>query len=276
MQSSLGGINEFDIHYNEVDDKFSIIDRAAISVDSVDYDKVALNISGLKNTVKTVNMETKIGSNLASMISISATSGTEEDPNNNPALEKYNEGKRDRFKNNFKAVDPNENTDEPKTPESIEEEEEAKKEEAKDKREKREQFFRNLRGAYTLFNNMRKHDFRIRGVYKEKLFDKLKGEKIYRTKEAVAKELKLKNKAPAGIIPIELTLTINGISGLVVGQAFKLKGDFLPSIYEDTGFVITSLDATIENNKWLSTIKAQTFLLNSRETTTKTKGSGKY
>jgi len=99
-------------------------------------------------------------------------------------------------------------------------------------------------------------------VYNEKKFDKLKGEKISRTKEALAKDLKSKDTAPANIIPIELSLTVNGISGLIVGQVFKIEGTFLPDIYKDTGFIITSLDANIEENKWYTTIKAQTFMLN--------------
>ena len=146
-------------------------------------------------------------------------------------------------------------------------------EEEADKREKREKFFLNLFQAYTKFNNEKFFDLRTKGVYNEKKFDKLKGEKISRTKEALAKDHKVKKEAPANIIPIELSITLNGISGLVVGQVFRLDGNFLPDIYKDTGFIITSLDATIENDKWFTTIKAQTFMLNRRDISTSVTGN---
>lgn len=275
--SSLGGINELDIHYDEINDELSIVDRAKLLDDVITKNDIKIiNISGLPNTVKTVNMQTKIASNLASMISISATSGTEGDPNNNPGLSAYNVGKRDRFKNNFAPVkvDPaDSNNEKPLSPEEVKEQEKAKKEEEADKREKREKFFLNLFQAYTKFNNEKFFDLRTKGVYNEKKFDKLKGEKISRTKEALAKDHKVKKEAPANIIPIELSITLNGISGLVVGQVFRLDGTFLPDIYKDTGFIITSLDATIENDKWFTTIKAQTFMLNRRDISTSDTGN---
>jgi len=46
---------------------------------------------------------------------------------------------------------------------------------------------------------------------------------------------------------------------------FKIDSIFLPSLYADTGFIITSLDAAIEDSKWYTTVKAQTFMLNRRD-----------
>ena len=264
VNNHLGGINELDVHYDEINDKISVVDRVKLIDDSLDKKQIpVINISGLPNTVKAVNMQTKVASNLASMISISATAGTEDNPNNNPGLTEYNNGKRDRFKNNSKSSGTQTGeSDQPKTAKEKQEEEEAKKDDVVDKAEKREKFFLNLFQAYTKFNNLKFFDLRTKGVYNEKKFDKLKGEKISRTKEALAKDLKSKDTAPANIIPIELSLTVNGISGLIVGQVFKIEGTFLPDIYKDTGFIITSLDANIEENKWYTTIKAQTFMLN--------------
>ena len=269
INNQLGGINELDIHYDEINDELSVVDRVKLIDDSLRREDIpVINLSGLPNTVKQVNMETKIASNLASMISISATSGTEGDPNNNPGLTEYNKGKRDRFKTNFEPVKTGSNDIDSDGPVSLEEQREqetAKKEEEASKREKREKFFLNLFQAYNKFNNKKFFDLRTKGVYNEKKFDKLKGEKISRTKEALAKDHKLKNEAPANIIPIELSLKLNGIAGLVVGQVFKIDSIFLPSLYADTGFIITSLDAAIEDSKWYTTVKAQTFMLNRRD-----------
>jgi len=285
VQNSLGGINEFDIHYDEIIDKLVIVDRAKILNDTVTNDKIGLlNISGLPNTVKSVNMETKIASNLASMISISATSGTEGDPNNNPGLAEYNKFKRDRFKNNFNPIKANNqdgNSNKPLTVAEQIEKDKAEKEAEADRQEKREKFFMNLFQAYSKFNNTKSFDLRNKGVYNERKFNKLKGEKISRTKEALAVEHKINKEAPANIIPIELSITLNGISGLVVGQVFRIESTFLPKIYKDTGFIITALDATIENNKWFTTVRAQTFMLNRREpsidsSSVKNPPSGKY
>ena len=74
------------------------------------------------------------------------------------------------------------------------------------------------------------------------------------------------------MIPIEIKVTLDGISGLKIGQIFRIgsptkPSTILPSIYNDYGFVITGLDSTVENSKWFTTIRGLTFRLENNGTT---------
>jgi len=70
----------------------------------------------------------------------------------------------------------------------------------------------------------------------------------------------LKYKA---IIPFELEITLDGISGIVQGQVFKINKNILPQNYNDrsVGFIITGLSHSLQNNDWTTTIKTQICIL---------------
>jgi len=62
---------------------------------------------------------------------------------------------------------------------------------------------------------------------------------------------------------LELSITLNGISGLTVGEVFKLgkNSSVLPKNYEEFGYIITGLDSQLDNNKWDTKIRANLFRL---------------
>lgn len=69
---------------------------------------------------------------------------------------------------------------------------------------------------------------------------------------------------PKGLIPIELSFKTDGIGGLKIGQSFKLSSrKLLPARYNDDrfAFIITGLEHNIENQRWYTSVTAQTFLL---------------
>ena len=62
---------------------------------------------------------------------------------------------------------------------------------------------------------------------------------------------------PPGIIPIQLTFEIQGISGLRITDVFNLGPGLLPSRYKDNiSFTITGIDNQISNNRWTTTVSA--------------------
>jgi hypothetical protein len=65
------------------------------------------------------------------------------------------------------------------------------------------------------------------------------------------------------IIPFELEITLDGISGLVQGQIFKINKNILPEAYAKSkiGFIITGISHSLSNNDWITTIKTQCCLL---------------
>lgn len=76
-----------------------------------------------------------------------------------------------------------------------------------------------------------------------------------------------KNRA---IIPIKMSLTMDGIGGLVIGHLFKIPSDLLPKgyKYENSKIgarllqIVTTLDHKIENGDWTTTIGAQQVVTN--------------
>lgn len=65
------------------------------------------------------------------------------------------------------------------------------------------------------------------------------------------------------IIPFELEIVLDGLSGLVQGQIFKINKNILPSQYSNSniGFIITGLSHSLQNNDWVTTVKTQVCLL---------------
>ena len=67
----------------------------------------------------------------------------------------------------------------------------------------------------------------------------------------------------APFIPAELEMTLDGISGIIMGNAFTVPQDRLPlSLRGKNGlakiaFIVTGLTHTVQNNEWLTKIKGQ-------------------
>ena len=73
------------------------------------------------------------------------------------------------------------------------------------------------------------------------------------------------------LIPFELEMTLDGISGLVIGQIFVIDKSILPKDYQskNLGFIITGISNSLQNNDWTTTIKTQVCLLENDEITNK-------
>jgi hypothetical protein len=69
------------------------------------------------------------------------------------------------------------------------------------------------------------------------------------------------------LIPIHLELTVDGVSGMVIGNVFRINPDSLPKDYvnKNIAFRIVGLSHTIENSDWVTHIKAQCCLLDTNE-----------
>lgn len=66
----------------------------------------------------------------------------------------------------------------------------------------------------------------------------------------------------APFIPAEIEITMDGISGIVMGNAFNIPPQRLPNTYKENGFprvgfIVNGLTHTIENNEWVTKIKGQ-------------------
>lgn len=65
------------------------------------------------------------------------------------------------------------------------------------------------------------------------------------------------------LIPFELEITLDGISGFVIGQIFTINKNILPKDYssKNLGFIITGISHSLNKNDWTTTLKTQICLL---------------
>jgi hypothetical protein len=65
------------------------------------------------------------------------------------------------------------------------------------------------------------------------------------------------------LIPLEYSITIDGISGILPYNAFKVPDNRLPKKYRNkVAFAVFSINHNFENNQWTTTLRGQTLLLN--------------
>jgi len=64
------------------------------------------------------------------------------------------------------------------------------------------------------------------------------------------------------LIPLEYTITLDGISGILPYNAFKIPNDRLPKRYRDrVAFIVFSINHSFEDNNWYTTLRGQTIML---------------
>jgi len=60
------------------------------------------------------------------------------------------------------------------------------------------------------------------------------------------------------MIPISLSLTLDGLSGMKIFQKYTITDNFLPQSYRDNiEFIIKGLNHTIDDNGWVTNIEGQ-------------------
>jgi hypothetical protein len=68
------------------------------------------------------------------------------------------------------------------------------------------------------------------------------------------------DNANKALLPTQLSLTIDGTSGLVIGNLFKVDNNFIPKFYKNSarnlGYTITGLNHEVINGDWTTTIQA--------------------
>jgi hypothetical protein len=66
-------------------------------------------------------------------------------------------------------------------------------------------------------------------------------------------------------LPTQLSLTLDGISGWVIGNLFKVNDEFIPQHYKrkdgQLGYIITKINHNVVDNNWTTTIKGYPFNL---------------
>ena len=229
VNSSLGDLNDFD--FFEEDQKYYIVDRKIIpSGREIDF---TLDLVGLKSLATSVSVSSNIPPNASTLIAIGASAGGTSLTEDVFKFENFNSGRRDRI-----VVQ--------RTLDNV----------SDDKK------LRTSENNAKLLNNIKTTIDYFSSINFKKVIPTTSLATIKPAHQVVMNllfknELVNKKTNPPGLLPIQLSFDILGISGFRITDVFNLGPGLLPSTYKDAvSFTITSIDNKIESNQWITSISA--------------------
>lgn len=253
IQNSLGNINEFDLQVDNRSATGRIIDLNFTG--NADIVPFMFQLQNTESIVRKYNFQSKIFPEMGAMIAISAqdATGIGKLGYDNATLVAWNAGITDRLlpKKDFSQAIQ---SDEMKDPTSF--------------------ILPFLTKMYTYFSVISGN-----GVDKDKdgsidninyAFGGL--DFAYRDFLANMSRLDERNNFKA-IIPTELSLTIDGIGGLVIGNLFQINQDIVPKGYRSSmsgrllAYIVVKLNHTLSGNDWTTEIGAYPIILEKKEGT---------
>ena len=188
-----------------------------------------IDLSGLTTTVTNIDVNSKLSNEMKSMVSIAAQGNTGNYKDNLDSILKFNAGVVDR---NYLSKHQNSGT----------------KQADPDK----EPFRKRFEEAWENFND--------KDVIDPEKFNEMRTEAIAQ----LTRDYKRgnANKLSAGIpVPIELSITLKGISLFKIGEVFAVNTAIMPAKYKDYGFIITAVDHTIENGQWMTNVGTKMYTI---------------
>lgn len=240
IKNNLGGINDFSVYYDEDQDIIYILDLT-VTPSNRDFElggngtpKAYLDLIGLKSEVENIQVQSAITPEISDMVSIAASNSS------SPSallevlsMQRWNKGLVNRH-----------------IPEVLDKGVDAEVSDRKAEENKQKQKYKEF------LDDCSKGNLYYL-VYDR---DKFTGYKtIHRkiTREALVKLSEAQDTNPPGLIPLTLSFTIKGVSGLKPLQVFKVNEFFLPESYKKrVAFIIKGLDHKVENGRWVTVIQS--------------------
>jgi hypothetical protein len=242
IQTALGNVNNFAIHIDPIDGIARMVDINYINREGVP-NLFTFEIGSNKSIVRNLNLESQIFSDQSSMVAISAQSDAGKLGLDNSTLVSYNKGITDRMI------------------------------------AKKDAPLTSLRlfNTNNQLNNFISSLAVIANRYLKPLFPPTGQIGVFNASEAdsysnalrdiinfIASVRKSDNK-DKGFIPTQISLTLDGIAGWVIGNLFKVDETFIPQYYKrkggKSGYIVTKIGHQVENNSWTTTIKGYPFNL---------------
>lgn len=237
IQRNLGDVNQFDLVYDEEIFQYFVVDRTLVP----DNIQSKIDLTGLRSMVSNLSFSSKITPKLASMIAVSAQAGGSDVGLDTENMFRWNEGLRDRIKPKLEL-----NPD-------------------------------NFEGTQidTLVENIRTLSLHFKEFNKRvenggKYYSQEVVRSLFPLFSSVMRRLatihtNTGSNGAKGIIPFELNLTLEGIAGIKIGQAFTVNEGILPSTYNDViAFLVNRVDHKIQQNRWITEISAQTIVIDKK------------
>lgn len=236
-----GGVNDLELQYSEPDRVYTVVDRRYLGK-SKHSDLLEISLSGLDSVVRNVNMISKVSSKLSSMVAISAQDNaftSTEESTGFSALSKDLEDGVYKFKQDEHSVI------QANTAEEL----------AAQKKAQSEKDIQDLAQVLLALQQLY-----IDGILPDNL-NLIPGQYENYCKRVLGRG---DNSSNNFIIPFELQLTLDGISGFGVMEAFRINKKILPYTYgrkpsSKIGFLVTGVEHSVNTANWQTTIKSQIF-----------------
>jgi hypothetical protein len=238
VQNSLGNVNNFDIQVDNRNAIGRIIDINFTGGPENNKSPFLLQIHNLNSVVRNYKFSSKIFPEMGSIIAISAqdASGIGKLGYDNATLVAWNEGIRDRLipKKNFNNDIMLNDANNPNNPATF--------------------ILPFLTKMYAYFQAIKGNDqdninFAYGGLdfsFRDFLsnLDRFDPRNTFKT-----------------IIPTELSITLDGLGGIIIGNLFKINQDIVPRGYRSTGgrdmaYIVTKLGHKISDNDWTTELTA--------------------
>jgi len=249
INTALGGINDLSLHYDEEHrgGTYFVIDRNSIKETVLP----TLTLAGIDSIFTNITISSKLSNEIGSNIAIAAQGSAQDYSENVENLLNWNPNTIDR-------VRPIRSTSEKKkTKTQIVDEEQNRKDIEKEKVENNKQWVEDVAEFFQSFSG---------GGWKDSEIQAAKTNHRKYIVHYLNNPIAGKTKTSEAPIPVELSLTLEGLGGLKIGETFTVGSGILPSKYQGKfGYIITGLSHEVSNGGWSTTIKTQFYSIKKQD-----------
>ena len=245
IKAATGSINDYELaHWDK--DEFDIVDRNYVGRFS---DRPKIDLLGLNSLVKGFSLQSKLSPKITTQIAISAQANSTAVNSDATALGALNVGLIDRIASKRQARPDSIGT---QAAQDAENAQTAQAQAAADRVTELKEFFKTVRREIS-DGEIISYDFpTMETKYAEYLRNEISG---------TALADKTRHRA---IIPFELSITLEGISGIRIAETFEIGTEVLPAVYKynngksRVAFIVVGVDHTLSGREWSTNIRAQT------------------
>lgn len=228
------------------------------------------NKAGHASFIKDFSFTTEITPKLSTMLTVGATANSEVVGENSTAFSRFNAGLTDRFKKNISEPDPysiSQDILKQIFPEYLSTN--SNQEQINDLNEEQkvlvgkyaDTYSRYLKYLRELAGDKPKYNSEEAETYKNAVTNFTTY--LQQIRQIALKKANLKSKLPptflpgTGFIPFNMSLTMDGMSGMKIYNKLNINTKYLPTNYPDIAeFLIKNIIHKIENNKWYTTLES--------------------
>jgi GH24 family phage-related lysozyme (muramidase) len=255
VQESIGGVNNFEIHIDPIDSVARIIDLNYVDLNKRDevYNKAfEIQMSNLSSTVRSYNLQSQIFPEQANLIALGAQlDGSGNQSSQNATLLDFNRNIEDRImpkklSSTNGSLNTNVNlTNEANSIEII-----------------RKNLSASIEKMGTLFTPNSSSTEASTVIAKPTQISNTEYKAALSSIIRYFQGVTASNTKNRAIIPVKISLTMDGIGGLIIGHLFKIPQDLLPKGYklDNVGGkllqIVTGISHRVDNGDWTTTIDA--------------------